>query len=660
MPGKQTAPVNTGGFWEFLIIMLLLFFFLSLASGATRNPPPNQPQQAASPPCTPIAGTPAPTVEVFVTPVNDNKFDSFDIRDAVVRVSNSCLADSGADGHLSVPCPFDESLRVWAPGYAIATAGPCDGHTASYPIKLAHLDAIDNTNYIWSSAATDCINCHSNRFYPNYPNDPTHPSFDEMNEWFRSGHAKEFNVNSRYFESMYTGTSRTGKPSIPAQPVIIGNEWVPVPPEKSDQYHGPGFQLDFPGQSGNCAYCHVPASISAFQESMNLTYLFPNPGGSWGEGVTCDVCHKVFSVTLADDKLPFPDRPGILSYRFLQPKSEAFVTGPFTNIFTVGLNSAFTHRSTCSPVFSQSEFCAPCHFGKFGDMVIYNSYGEWKASPYAANPADTGYRTCQDCHMSHLYPDQTAPLSSQRQACSAENTTFQNFDHNMMDFGMDSALNREIPRIVRGAAQMGVTFGTQAATTNTLDVNVSVTNTRAGHKFPTDSPLRHLILVVTAKDRVGTNLIQVGGERIPNWAGPGPISKIAMVANLIDPGIPDYGGMPGRIFANLLVEEETNLSPGMAYWNETKYASVDSASGANSDTRLNPGQTNTSTYSFEMPDAGDVTVTVQLFYRYAFYDLMVWKEWYDRPDILVTSIRCEGPPHELAKMSCQPVDTPTP
>jgi hypothetical protein len=392
---------------------------------------------------------------------------------------------------------------------------------------------------------------------------------------------------------------------------------------------------------------------------MNLTIGFQTREAP-GEGVTCDVCHKVFSVILADNKFPFPDRPGILSYRFLRPNSEAFVTGPFTNIFTVGLNPAFTHRSTCSPIFSQSEFCAPCHFGKFGDMVVYNSFGEWKASPYAANPADTGYRTCQDCHMSHLYKESTDSLSSQRQACSADNTRFQNFDHNMMDLGVDSALGYEVPRMVRGAAQIGVTFGIPSATTNTLDVNVNVTNTRAGHKFPTDSPLRHLILVVTAIDRVNTPLIQVGGDRIPNWAGPGPISPINIANNLLKAGILDYGGMPGRIFANLLVEEETNLSPGMAYWNETKHASVDSASRATSDTRLIPWQPNTSTYSFEMPDAGDVKVTVQLFYRYAFYDLMVWKEWYDRPDILVTAVECNGPPHDLAKMTCQTVGTPTP
>jgi hypothetical protein len=661
MPGKTITPVNASGFWEFLAIMGLLFLGLSLASGAPKNTVPVvgvQPTSISS--ASMIGSALINDASVLVIPTNNNQFDKFDINEVVTRISDPSGANqdlpkeaTGTDDQFKVSCPSGKTILVWAPGYEVKS-GPCNNQETIY---LPHLDAFDNTNYIWAFATIQCNECHGNQLLSN---PQTGASYDEMNEWFRSGHAKVF--NGGYFESMYNGTSRSGKPSIRAQPVIIDNEWVPVPPEKSQDYHGPGFKLDYPGQPGNCVYCHVPASISASQQSMDLSFLFPNPGGSWGEGVTCDVCHKVFSVTLADNRFPFPDRPGILSYRFLRPNSGAFIIGPFSNLLKTrqdGSSVTVNHRLTCAPIFGQSEFCAPCHFGKFGDMVVYNSFGEWKESPYAANPLDPAYRTCQDCHMSHLYKGERDSLSSERQACSANNTRFQNFDHNMMDFGPPGS-QVQIPLMVKDAAQIGVTFGTQAATTNTLDVNVSVTNTRAGHKFPTDSPLRHLILVVTAVDRVNTPLIQVGGDRIPKWAGPGPISPISIADNLMKAGILDYGGMPGRIFANLLVEEETNLSPGMAYWNETKYASVDSASGATSDTRLNPWQTNTSTYSFEMPDAGDVRVTAQLLYRFAFYDLMVWKEWYDRPDILVAAMECNGPPRDLAKMSCQLVDTPTP
>jgi hypothetical protein len=260
--------------------------------------------------------------------------------------------------------------------------------------------------------------------------------------------------------------------------------------------------------------------------------------------------------------------------------------------------------------------------------------------------------------MSHIYRGEGDSLSSERQACSANNTRFQNFDHNMMDFRPFGSSNQEVPRMVQDAAQIDLAFDTQPTGTNTLDVRVSVTNMRAGHNFPTDSPLRHLILVVRTEDRVRTPLIQVGGERIPNWAGPGPISPLDIANTLDRYGIEDYSGLAGKVFANLLVEEETNLSPGMAYWNETKLAFVNSGNGASSDNRLRPRVSDTSTYSFAMPDAGNVKITVELIYRFAFYDLMVWKEWFDRPDILVARVECNGPPTqpELLLQSCAKVE----
>jgi len=654
----SNAGVQPRVFWWVMIFGTMLVLSLGWSSRGD-NAPPSIPITGPEPTSispTPVGETPpGPLVDVVVKAENANPFDSFDFKDVVIRVSDSSQVDSGADGQLRVYCALDQSIWAWAPGYEIKSSEKCDGQKTSYEITLTHLDAIDNSYYLWLPAALDCNNCHGDQFLPNDHG----ASYNEMNEWFRSGHGKVF--NGRYFESMYTGTSTTGKVSQRAEPVIIDNEWVPVPAEKGQDYHGPGFQLDFPGQAGNCAYCHVPASVSFSQGSMDLSPFFPQLGGAWGEGVTCDVCHKVFEVVLDDHQFPFTNHPGILSYKFLRPNAGVFMTGPFSNILTKRQDGSIVtvnHHSTCTPLFSRSEFCAPCHFGKFGDMVVYNSYGEWKESSFAANPAAHGYRTCQDCHMSHMEVSDGTSLSSQRQACSADNRAFQTFDHNMMDFGpyenTSEGTKSEIPRMVKGAAQIEVTFGSRVPGTNTLDVNVKVTNTKAGHKFPTDSPLRHLILVVEVKDRVNTPLIHVGAERIPNWAGPGPISPMNIADTLNGFGIKDYSGMPGKVFANLLVEEGTNLSPGMAYWNETKYTFVDSSNGRNSDTRLVPGKPDLSTYSFTMPDEGDVDVTVQLVYRFAFYDLMVWKEWFDRADIIVTEWKCAGPPTqpEILTRSC--------
>lgn len=212
--------------------------------------------------------------------------------------------------------------------------------------------------------------------------------------------------------------------------------------------------------------------------------------------------------------------------------------------------------------------------------------------------------------------------------------------------------------MVQNAAEIAVDFGYQLTGVNTLDMTVQVTNTQAGHKFPTDSPLRHLILLVRAEDRVQTPLMQSGGERIPGWAGPGPVTPTNYNSLLQEKGILDYSGLPGKAFANLLVEEETNLSPAMAYWNETKYAFLNPADGTTSDTRLRPRQPDVSRYSFAAPDAGEVKVTVTLIYRYAFYDLLVWKEWFDRPDIVVAKVQCHGPAArpDLLRQSCQKIE----
>jgi hypothetical protein len=49
-----------------------------------------------------------------------------------------------------------------------------------------------------------------------------------------------------------------------------------------------------------------------------------------------------------------------------------------------------------SPLQNQSQICAPCHFGQFWGVQVYNSFGEWLASPYS-DPVNG--QTCQDCHM---------------------------------------------------------------------------------------------------------------------------------------------------------------------------------------------------------------------------------------------------------------------
>jgi hypothetical protein len=594
-----------------MLVCFPLLFLVALSSCDM----PNSGGDVA-PTATPIP--PDGTIPVVVS--GDNPLDD----SVVVRVSNSSQVD-GVDneGLYIFSCDQNTQLKAaWAEEYEVAF-GLCNAPN----IQLTPLNVRDNANYSWTAASINCINCH----YGQIPGqqDKANNTYNEIAEWSKSGHSRVF--DGRYLETVYRGSNMRGDISPQTEWTIINNERVRVPPVINDKYRGPGFKLDFPELPGNCAYCHVPAAIPSSQVSVDLLPLFPKPADVRGEGVTCDVCHKVLSVSLDDQDFPFVDRPGVLSFKFLRPDGLPFMTGPFSNILTDPKNLSPSHRLTCSPVFGRSEFCAPCHYGKFGDMTIYNSYGEWRNSAYGDNPDEPDYMTCQDCHMSHMKPGGENPPPSRRKTCSESDPNLQNFDHNLMKVEPDESLGPEIPLMIRGAARVRVDLKYEPDQKDTLGVVVRVDNTKVGHKFPTDSPLRHLILVVNAKDQLGTALLQAEGDHIPNWGG-------------------EYGGLPGKIFANLLSEEDTNISPTVAYWNETRPA----WDGA--DTRLVPGKTDRSEYYFSIPDSGEVKIKVTLIYRYAFYNLMVQKEWFNRPDIKVAEVVCEGPPKQPENIKCKDVE----
>jgi hypothetical protein len=595
-------------------------------------------------PMVPVTGseataTPQPSdsgsIPVTVLDENGNPLE----RGVVVRVSNSSQVDDFDNDGLRIDScdPNTQFIAAWARGYKV-TLGNCRDPN----IQLTRLSGQDNIDYPWAAAAGTCIKCHSGQIGGAY---------DEMNEWLKSGHARVF--DRRYFETMYRGVSLSGNSSPASQWTLVDNKRVRVPTTINDSYRGPGYKLDFPQEPGNCANCHVPAAINSSHVNVDLSALFPKPLDARGEGVTCDICHKVIDVKLDDNGFPFVDRPGVLSFRFLRPDNGTFTIGPFSNILTWDSATPSNHHLACSSIFSQSEFCAACHYGKFGDMVIYNSYGEWKQTPFGDNPNDSDYKTCQDCHMSHMQAGEENPPPSRRQACSESHPDFQNFDHNLMRFGIDESSGKEIPLMIKGVADVNVKFKYEPEKKNSLNVVVRVENTKAGHKFPTDSPLRHLILVVEATDQFGTSLLQVSGERIPNWGGTGKLY-------MNDLGIRNYGGMPGKIFANLLVEEDTNISPTAAYWNDTRHAWGDN--GSNSDNRLVFDQEDKSDYDFVVPDSGEIKVKVTLVYRFAFFDLIAQKEWWNRADIIVTSVECKGSatrPEALEK-SCEIVEPKVP
>jgi hypothetical protein len=148
---------------------------------------------------------------------------------------------------------------------------------------------------------------------------------------------------------------------------------------------------------------------------------------------------------------------------------------------------------------------------------------------------------------------------------------------------------------------------------DSIRVQVSLVNDQTGHYVPTDSPLRHLILLVSVSDHEGQPYLQTAGSQLPEWCGVGAVQDGA------------YSGKAGMVYAKVLAEQWTNTSPTAAYWNPTYLVS---------DNRLAPFAEDITHYEFQInPDEG-AHVQVQLLYRRAFFDLIQQKGW-QVPDILM-------------------------
>ena len=479
-------------------------------------------------------------------------------------------------------------LTAWAEGYYIGggQAGYLPGGSDIEIVLTAHSD-IDNPGYTWLSAFVDtgyegagentnCENCHAD---PNNP-DAALP----FSEWLKDAHA--LSAKNTRFLTMYNGTDTTGSQS-PATQYFQTRDYgrIPVRPDPNKPYFGPGYKLDFPGTAGNCAACHTPAAAVNAAYNTDPTIV----SGVGAEGATCDFCHKIRDVSLEPvSGLPYPNMPGVLSFEFCRPaEGHQLFAGPFDDVAP--------GEDIYNSLQKQSKYCAPCHFGVFWDTVVYNSFGEWLDSPYS-NP-ETG-KTCQDCHMPPGQNDHFA--RPDKGGVTRDPQTI--FSHRM-----PGAADEEL---LRNAVDMDVEADLHG---QRLIVNVTITNDRTGHHVPTDSPLRHLILVVRAADSHGHLLRQSDGPVIPQWCGAG------------DPNEGYYSGLPGKAFAKVLEELWTDVSPTGAYWNPTRLLS---------DNRIAAFAADSSTYTF-FADAKDTAkVEVVLLFRRAFIDLAAQKGW-DVPDIVM-------------------------
>lgn len=380
---------------------------------------------------------------------------------------------------------------------------------------------------------------------------------------------------------------------------------VPTPYDANENHYGPGFQTDQTGSVGNCSGCHLPGvSVKHNVSPENLIGMDGKNAAKHGAdafGIHCDFCHKVAAVKLDPvTKLPFPGVTGVHAMEVLRPTGKK--GHEYEQIFFGPYDDPNSSTSTKLPVLSQSQFCAPCHRGQFWGKMIYNSYGEWLESPYGKEGGPQ-FKTCQQCHMPSpviwegRVMTNTAPGKG---GIERPPSTFRS--HRM-------TIDREIL-----ANSLTMTANVRQESGRLL-VDVELYNDKTGHHIPTDSPLRHLILHIEAKDASGKVLNQLSGPVLPDWTGSSGRVKAVRA----------FSGRPGKAFAKLLKGVWTEEFPTADYWNDFEIVS---------DNRIAAFARDKSSYTFEPPGRGKARIGVSLYYRRAYYQLMEWKKW-DDPDILM-------------------------
>jgi hypothetical protein len=536
---------------------------------------------AAPPPLAFPAGAPGPLTGTVVG-------DLGPVADALVRIRTTTFqtrTDARGRFVLGGVAPGRRvELTAFAPGHYIA--GPVTATSGDHDliIRLARHTSEDHADYRWVGARRSddgfhCENCHSDGLNPD--------SLLPFDEWTRDAHASSA-VNPRFL-SVYNGTDLGGVRRSPQTRYVWVRDYgrMMLPPDPAQPDFGPGYTLDGLDTPGNCAECHAPAAAGApYSTDPNAV------SGAGREGVTCDVCHKLFAVKLAPTTgVPAENMPGVLSMVFRRP-------GPERQLF-IGPLDDVAGDDTFAPIQRSSDACAPCHSAKFWGVPIYDSYGEWRRSAYA-DPVNG--RTCQDCHM----PRRGATRFVRPDKGGLERKPDTIFSH-LMPGAADPELLRNTVRLDVRAQRRGTR----------IEVDVSLTNANAGHAVPTGHPARNMLLVVDVVDAQRRALTSAGSQVIQEWGGAGSA-----------PG--DYAGRPGKGYAKILEDRWTGVVPTVAYWRPTSIRA---------DTRLGAQATDVTHYAFLSPTtAGDVTVNATVVFRRAFKSLSDAKHW-NTPDIEMASMK---------------------
>ncbi len=235
--------------------------------------------------------------------------------------------------------------------------------------------------------------------------------------------------------------------------------------QHATSFTDPSFQLPYdrirrknPRRTLSCEYCHNPLRFF-------LSPGDPRSGIFAQEGVTCDFCHSVESVTGAAGFPRYGLTPGI---KF----------GPYPS---AGKPGTGPHETRFSRLHLTSDFCAGCHEyrNEYGTPIL-TTYSEWQESFYRGEGVH-----CQFCHLPELFDARFIdPVRNKGP-----------INHEMVGGHSRERLAKAIP--LRASLTVR---GSEAR------VAIQLKNETVGHKTPSGIPMHRLRLETTVYDGNGNAL----------------------------------------------------------------------------------------------------------------------------------------------------------
>jgi hypothetical protein len=209
-----------------------------------------------------------------------------------------------------------------------------------------------------------------------------------------------------------------------------------------------------------CLSCHIP--------SVKKTKDYNAEEEISQEGVSCDFCHSISAVDLSKPDSLFQLDIGERKY------------GPYKD------SESPAHATVFSDLHTKSELCGGCHqLTNAKGVLIMGTYSEWKESPYVEEGI-----YCQNCHMPKIF------------GLAVVDPKIKKTEH-MLTAHEFLGGHSEINLAHAAKVQLTVEKKNDKAIVTTF-----VTNAESGHKLPTGTPSRKVILETRILDDKGNILAE--------------------------------------------------------------------------------------------------------------------------------------------------------